>query len=168
MGATFSANRRGLVWTIESDASAVHTDSVNVTTAERYQGLLRAHRNLRNRIGLTTGIKLERDQFAGLDLRSVLDGGLSYVLVRRPLWTLDGITSVAWNHESRTVGETIDHPVGLLRLASRIPFGDAGDTTQRFTFYPDFADSGAYQSEAEITAQAAMTDHLALKLRCSV
>jgi Protein of unknown function, DUF481 len=78
VGATFSANRRGLVWTIESDASAVHTDSVNVTTAERYQGLLRAHRNLRNRIGLTTGIKLERDQFAGLDLRSVLDGGLSY------------------------------------------------------------------------------------------
>lgn len=163
-GADFSAHRRGLVWKIESGATAVRSSSLEETTAERYLGLLRAQRQLTRIIGVTSGIKLERDQFAGLDFRSVLDGGLSWALVRRPVWTLDGVTGIAWNHESRTAGATIDHPVGLLQLLSRIPFGAAGDTTQRFTYYPDFAESSAYRSEGEITATAAMTDHLALKL----
>jgi len=52
----------------------------------------------------------------------------------------------------------------VLQLLSRIPFGTAGDTTQRFTYYPDFKTSSAYRSEAEVTAQAAMSAHLALKL----
>jgi putative salt-induced outer membrane protein YdiY len=164
LGADFSANHRGLVWKIESGANAVRSSSLDETTAERYLGLLRAQRKLTRIIGVTSGIKLERDQFAGLDFRSVLDGGLSWALVRRAVWTLDGVTGLAWNHESRTASATIDHPVGLLQLLSRVPFGAAGDTTQRFTYYPDFAESSAYRSEGEITAQAAMTDHLALKL----
>jgi len=163
-GADFSAHRRGLVWQLESTATAVHSSSLDVTTAERYLGMLRAQRKLSRIVGLTSGIKLERDQFAGLDFRSVLDGGLSWALSRQPRWLLDAVTGIAWNHESRTVSPTIDHPVGLLQLLSRVPFGTAGDTTQRFTFYPDFSQSSAYRSEAELTAQAAMNSHLALKI----
>jgi putative salt-induced outer membrane protein len=164
LGADFSANHRGAIWKIESSATAVRSSSVEVTTAERYLGLLRGQRKLTQIIGLTTGIKLERDQFAGLEFRSVLDGGLSWALVRRPVWTLDGVTGIGWNHESRVSSPAIDHAVGVLQLLSRVPFGAAGDTTQRFTFYPDFTESSAYRSEGEVTAQAAMTDHLALKL----
>ena len=113
---------------------------------------------------MTSGFRLERDRFAGLDLRSILDAGLSYVLVHHTEWTLDGLTSIAWLHESRTALAGIDDPIGVLQLLSRIPFGTAGDTTQRVTFYPDFKTSAAYRSEAEITAQAAMSAHLALKI----
>ena len=164
VGADFGAHRRGLVWKIDSEATAVRSSSLDVTTAERYLGLLRGARKLTPIVGLTSGIRLERDQFSGLDFRSVLDAGLSWALVQRPVWTLDGVTGLAWNHESRTVGETIDHPVGLLQLLSRIPFGTAGDTTQRFTFYPDFKETSAYRSEGEITAQAALNARLALRL----
>ena len=164
VGADFGAHRRGLVWKIDSEATAVRSSSLDVKTAERYLGLLRAARKLTPIIGLTSGIKLERDRFSGLDFRSILDTGLSWALVRGPAWTLDGLTGVAWNHESRTVGPTINHPVGLLQLLSRVPFGGAGDTTQRFTFYPDFTETSAYRSEGEITAQAALNARLALKL----
>ena len=163
-GADFIAHRRGLVWQIESAATAVRTNSQDVTTAERYLGMLRAQRRLTPIVGLSSGIKLERDRFSGLDLRSILDGGLSWALVHHPEWTLDGVTSVAWLHESRTADAGINHPIGVLQLLSRIPFGSAGDTTQRFTYYPDFKTSSAYRSEAEITAQAAMNAHLALKI----
>jgi putative salt-induced outer membrane protein YdiY len=163
-GADFIAHRRGLVWQLESGATAVRSSSLDVKTAERYLGMLRAQRKLTRIIGVSSGVKLERDQFSGLDFRSVVDGGLSWALSRQPRWTLDGVTGIAWNHEARTVGPTINHPVGLLQLLSRVPFGGAGDTTQRFTFYPDFAQSSAYRSEAEITAQAAMNAHLALKI----
>jgi putative salt-induced outer membrane protein len=164
VGADFGAHRRGLIWKIDSEATAVRSSSLDVKTAERYLGLLRAARKLTPIIGVTSGIKLERDRFSGLDFRSILDAGLSWALVRGPGWTLDGLTGVAWNHESRTVGPTIDHPVGLLQLLSRLPFGTAGDTTQRFTFYPDFSETSAYRSEGEITAQAALNARLALKL----
>lgn len=163
-GADFSAHRRGLVWQIESTATAVRTSADDQTTAERYLGDLRGQRKLTPIIGLTTGAKLERDRFSGLDFRSILDGGLSWALLRRPEWTLDGVTSVAWLHESRLSGADVDDPVGLFQLLSRIPFGTAGDTTQRVSYYPDFSNSSAYRTEAEVTAQAAMNAHLALKI----
>jgi putative salt-induced outer membrane protein YdiY len=163
-GADFIAHRRGAVWKLESAATIVRTSSDGTATAERYLGMLRAQRSLTARIGVTSGLRLERDRFAGLDLRSILDAGLSYALVHHPEWTLDGLTSIAWLHESRTVLSGIDDPIGVLQLLSRIPFGTAGDTTQRFTFYPDFKTSAAYRSEAEVTAQAAMSAHLALKI----
>ena len=163
-GADFLAHRRGAIWKLESAATIVRTSNDGTATAERYLGMLRAQRALTPRIGVTSGLRLERDRFAGLDLRSILDAGLSYALVHHPEWTLDGLTSIAWLHESRSVGTGIDDPIGVLQLLSRIPFGTAGDTTQRFTVYPDFKTSAAYRSEAEITAQAAMSTHLALKI----
>jgi hypothetical protein len=39
----------------------------------------------------------------------------------------------------------------------------AGNTTQRFTYDADLKQTSAYRSEAEVTAQAAMNAHLALK-----
>jgi len=163
-GADFSAHRRGLVWQMESAATAVRTTSLDTTTAERYLGMLRVQRKLTPIVGASAGAKLERDRFAGLDFRSIIDGSLSWALVKQPQWTLDGVTGLGWLHESRLVGLDVNDPVGIFQLLSRIPFGAAGDTTQRFTFYPDFRTSSAYRSEAEVTAQAAMNAHLALKL----
>jgi putative salt-induced outer membrane protein YdiY len=163
-GIDFNAHRRGLVWQIDSTATAVRANSLGVTTAERYLGTLRGKRKLTPIIGVSSGVALERDQFSGIDFRSIIDAGLSWALVHHPEWTLDGVTSVAWLHESRTAVPGIDHPIGVLQLLSRIPFGTAGDTTQRFTFYPDFSVTSAYRSELEIAAQAAMNSRLALKI----
>jgi hypothetical protein len=89
---------------------------------------------------------------------------LSWALVRTPEWTLDGVTAVAWSHEKPVGGASIDHPVGVLQALSRVPFGGSGDTTQRFTYYPDFRDKTGYRAEAELSAQAAMNARLALKI----
>jgi putative salt-induced outer membrane protein YdiY len=163
-GADFSLHRRWPVWLFESAATAVRTSDHGVGTAERYLGAVRGQRKLEGIIGLSTGWRVERDKFAGINFRSVLDAGLSWALVHQPRWTLDGVTAAAWNHEKPTVGVGVNDPVGVLQAVSRVPFGTAGDTTQRFTFYPDFRRRSAYRSEAELSAQAAMNSHLALKL----
>jgi hypothetical protein len=49
-------------------------------------------------------------QFAGIDLRSILDAGLTWALVSRTTWTVDGVTALAWNHESCTIGSAISTP----------------------------------------------------------
>ena len=163
-GADFQAHRRGDVWQLESAATLVRTSSDGAATAERYFGMLRAQRTLTSIVAVATGIRLERDRFAGLDARSIFDGGLSWALVHHPQWTLDGVTSVAWLHESRAASADVNDPIGVLQLVSRLPFGTAGDTTQRVTYFPDFTTAAAYRSEAEVTAQAAMNAHLALKI----
>jgi putative salt-induced outer membrane protein YdiY len=163
-GVDFAAHRRGAIWQIESAATAVRTTTDADLIAERYLGALRVQRKLTRVVGLSSGIRLERDRFAGLEARSILDAGLSWALVHHPEWTLDGVTSIAWLHESRASNAVINDPIGVFQLLSRIPFATAGDTTQRFTFYPDFTTTSAYRSEAEVTAQAAMSAHLALKI----
>jgi putative salt-induced outer membrane protein YdiY len=163
-GADFAGHRRGAVWLMDAAATAVLTRSNDEKTAERYLGMLRGQRKLTLILGLSAGEKLERDKFAGIDLRSILDGGFTWALLRRPTWTVDGVTALAWSHESRTIGSGVDDPVGVFQLLSRVPFGPTGDMTQRFTYYPDFKTTSAYRSEAELTAQAAMAAHFALKI----
>ena len=163
-GADFSLHRRWPVWQVESAATAVRTSDHGIGTAERYLGSIRGQRKLEGIVALSTGWRAERDKFAGINFRSVLDAGLSWALVRQPRWILDGLTAVAWNHERPTVGVSVNDPIGVFQAVSRVPFGTAGDTTQRYTFYPNFHRSSAYRSEAELSAQAAMNSHLALKL----
>ncbi|MGE5246684.1 MAG: YdiY family protein [Betaproteobacteria bacterium] len=162
-GADFAAHRRGAVWQIDSNATAVRASSGGLKTAERYIAGGRGQRALTPLLKLTVGERAERDQLSGLDFRNVLDAGLGWALVRGPGWTLDGTTSLAWNHEQRAVGTNLDDPVGVLQLLSRLPIGAAGETTQRFTYYPDFRNTSAYRSEAELAVQAAMNSRLALK-----
>lgn len=164
VGADFSMHRRWPSWQIESTAIAVRTTDRDIRTAERYVGAVRGQRKLTTVIGLTAGERLERDRLAGINLRSILDGGLSYALVRGPSWTLDGVTAIAWNHESAAIGPDRDDPIGVLQLLSKIPFSTAADSTQRFTMYPNFSRSSAYRAEAEVTAQAAMNSRLGLKM----
>lgn len=163
-GADFGLHRRWPVWQIESAAAAVRTSNQDVRTAERYLGAFRGQRRLTLLVGLSAGIKLERDEFSGMNFRSISDVGLAWALVRLPAWTLDGITAIALNHENPTIGPTRNNPVGLFQALSRIPLGAYGSTTQRLTFYPDFKETDAHRSEMELAAQAAMNSHLALKL----
>jgi putative salt-induced outer membrane protein len=163
-GVDFALHRRWPVWQIEATATAVRSRNGDVDTAERYLAGFRGQRKLTDRIGLSAGLKAEHDPLAGMDLRSILDAGLSWALVRSPSWTLDGITAIAWNHEKPKLGLERDDPIALLQLLSRVPLGASADTTQRFTYYPDFKETRAYRSEAEVTAQAAMNKRLALKI----
>lgn len=163
IGGDFAGHRRGALWRLDSSAVAVRIDDRDELTAERYIGTFRSQRKLSPLLSFSSGIKLERDRFSGIDFRSIVDGGLGWALVRRPTWMLDGVTGVAWNHEAPVVGPDHNDPVGLFQLLSRIPFV-TGDTTQRITFYPNFSNSASYRSEAEASVQAAMNSRLALKV----
>lgn len=164
VGADFRALRHWPGWQVESDATAVRTTDRGTQTGERYLASLRGRWRLNDLLSFTGAERAERDRFAGIDFRNVLDGGLSWALVRMAHWTLDGVTSLAWLHEQRTLGNNTDNPNAIYQALSRIPFGAAADTTQRFTLYQDFGDASAYRTEAEVTAQAAMNSRLVLKL----
>ena len=152
LGADFSTHRRWPLWRVEAAATAVRTADRGDITAERYLAAFRADRKLTSRIDLSAGERLERDQLAGIDLRSISDVGLKYALLRAPAWTIDSLTSLALNHEEPVDGPQLNHPIGVLQALSKFAFSPTSDTTQRFTYYPDFEESSAYRAEAELTA----------------
>jgi putative salt-induced outer membrane protein len=163
LGAEAAAHRRWPLWQIEATGVAIHTTDDGVSTAERYLGTFRANRKLSTLLSLTAGERVEGDRFSGISFRSITDGGLNWALLRETRWTLDGITSIGVNHEVPVTGETTNDAIGVLGAVSKIVLGTTADSIQRFTYYPDFTDSAAYRMEAEITAQAAINDRLALK-----
>jgi putative salt-induced outer membrane protein YdiY len=164
VGADLSGHRRWDVWRIETTATAVRTTDAGVKTAERYLGGVRGDRTITERESLSMGEHLERDRLAGMDFRSIMDAGIKSALVKQPAWTVDGLTSLAWTHESPILGPTRNDAVGVLQALSKYAFSKTADTTQRFTFYPDLSQSSASRAEAELTAQAAMNSRLALKI----
>jgi putative salt-induced outer membrane protein YdiY len=164
LGADASLHRRWPVWKIEGTFSAVRTTDSGLETAERYLGTVRGDRTISTLLSFTAGERAEHDPLAGMDFRSVTDVGLNWALVRDARWKFDALTSLAVNHEDPVLGDGRNDPIAVLQALSKIVLGAAADTTQRFTFYPDFSDSSAYRAEAEVTAQAAMNSRLALKI----
>lgn len=162
-GANFDAYRQWNVWRLEGLASAVLTSQNDRQTAEQYLTAVRTKRHLTDGISATSGLRFDRDRLSGIALRSLLDGGLSYLLVKRPEWEVNGLTAMVWSHEDRTTGEVLDDAEAVLQLASKYVFGTTGETSQRFTYYPDFTNSTAYRAEAELTGQASMNKRMALK-----
>lgn len=168
-GADFSTNYRQPPWRFEAGASATRNSGDNVQTVERYLENARIKRDLTAVIAATAGERLEHDPVAGINLRSIIDGGLAWKLVRQPSWTLDGLTSLAWSHEHpvealEAIAPSTDDAIGVLQALSKIPIGATGSTTQRVTLYPDFTRSEALRMETELTVQAAMNQRIALKL----
>ena len=169
LGADFSTNYRQPPWRFDAAASATRNSGDNVANVERYLENARIKRDLTPIIAATGGERLEHDPIAGIALRSIVDGGLAWKLVRQPSWTLDGITAIAWNHEHpiealELIAPTTDDAIGLLQLLSKIPIGPTGSTTQRVTVFPDFTRSEALRLESELTVQAAMSQRIALKV----
>jgi hypothetical protein len=164
MGADFLAARRWESWEVESSASAIRTTTDQVGTAERYLAAVTGKRRLTAILDLSAGERLERDQLAGIDFRSIVDGGLGWAIVRAPGWTVRGLTALAWSRENLANGPARNRPVGVFQALSRLPIGATGSIAQRFTYYPDFRNSSAYRTEAELTAQATLNSRLALKM----
>ena len=164
IGADFLAHRRWPVWQIESASTAIRASDRGRPTAERYVGSFRGDFTLGPRLGFSAGERAERDHLAGIDLRSITDIGLKYAVARETQWTLDALTSVAFNHESSIADADRNDPIAVLQAISKYTFNASSDTMQRVTFYPDLKQSSAFRMEAEAAAQAALNSRLALKL----
>ena len=171
MGADFSMNYRRSPWTFETAFNAVRIAGRDAPGIERYLESARIRRKLTSRVGVTGGERLEHDPLAGMDFRSIVDGGLEWKFVQKPEWLLDGITALAWNHErpaplldAKLPVNDADAPIAFLQLRSRIPLGKGGETKQRVTAYPNLRETALARYEAEVTVQASMSDRLALTL----
>jgi len=163
-GVDLDATRKGAVWELAAKLSALRASKDGTTTAERYLGRFRGRRSLGTRWGLAAGLSAERDRFAGLALRSVLDLGASARFRLGEDLSLELGLGTTWTHERREAEDSRDAWGGLVSTDLGWRLSETATFRQSLDLYPSFTDTSAYRVEAETALEAAINRHLALKL----
>jgi len=152
-------------WRWQSGASALRAEEDGNTTAENYAAWGRASHVLSSRLSATGGLHGERNEFAGIDLRSVVDLGLSFKAVERPRWTVDTTGSATWTNEDRVGNDGSDSFLGVLLAGrSEVKLSDHAATVQELRIEPNLDDTNDYRIDAKVSLESALTDVLALKV----
>lgn len=151
-------------WHWEAAASAFQASKNGETTAENENASGRLSRELSKRFSVTAGILGERNQFAGIDLRTTLDLGLRVRTIDRPRWKLVTTSSFTWANEDRTgTGGSRNFAGLLLGAKSDVELSDHATTTEEIQVMPNLEDSNDYRIDARASVESALTSILALK-----
>lgn len=121
-------------WTISSKANYVRNESEGDLKAESIEFAVKAARTLKPRLSAFGRYGFLHDNFAGIEARNVVEGGLSYVLVNTAphLLTVDG--SLGYAHESRVVPPDLSDPTLATGGLYKLKLSDAVDLSDDARF----------------------------------
>jgi putative salt-induced outer membrane protein len=163
-GLDFTLNREAQPWGFEALAQFNRAEDSGVVTAERYLLSARALRALNERWDFFAGLSAEKDEFAGFELRGMVETGVVYKALMGPKHHLAFDVGLTWTDEDRVEPEPdADYLGGLAGLAYEWKISDSASFTQRFLFYPNFDNSDDWRLNSDTGIQAAINDWLALK-----
>jgi putative salt-induced outer membrane protein len=163
-GLDFVLNREPDPWGLELFAHFNRGEQDSVKTAERYYAGGRARRALGERWELFAGISGEKDEFAGFDLRTLLETGVVYKALLGPKHLLSFDAGLTWTDEDRIEPQPdTDYIGGLAGLAYEWKISDGASFTHRLIYYPNFDDSDDWRLSSDTAIQAALNARFALK-----
>lgn len=151
-------------WGLEGTANFLRSEQEDVLTAERYGAGLRGTYAFAERWKAFAGVGWLKDQFAGLDSRLVLDGGVQYALLTGPDHTLDLVGGLAWTSDELVTGESVSSFGGVAGADYAWIISEGAKLTDRFRFYPSFEESDDWRVLNEFAVEAAIVSSLALKV----
>lgn len=151
-------------WGLEGAASLLRSEQDDELTAERYGAGLRGTYALSERWKAFAGAAWLKDQFAGLDSRLVLDGGVQYALLTGPDHTLDLVGGLSWTSDEPVIGESTSSFGAVAGVDYAWIISQSAKLTDRFRFYPSFEESDDWRVVNEFAVEAAIVSNLALKV----
>ncbi|HSP68245.1 MAG TPA: DUF481 domain-containing protein [Bryobacteraceae bacterium] len=126
------------------------------TTANAKRGGVSYNLNLNKKTFAFGSVDLESDQFQSLDLRFVPAGGLGYHAIATEPTKLDLRLGAAANREFFNTGLSRTSAEILLGEDLSHKFARATSIEQRFVFFSNVSDAGAYRANLDITAVTAV------------
>lgn len=162
-GSELDFHRRWPVWKLHVGANAVRASNAGVTSAERYRLSLRGERDLSARLALTAGWLGERDRFAGYDIRSVLDAGVSWTVPTPERWNVAAIGALTWTRTDQTIGGTSESAGALGQVKAQYALSPSSDIKGDVSVYPSLEQGKDWWADGGIGVEASLTTRLALK-----
>lgn len=98
--------RPGL-WTTEAKAGFVRSEADDVETARSFAADLRQARAVSPRVDVFGRFGFLSNEFAGIDARTMVDGGVGYKLLLGPVHTVRVDGGLGYSHENRVTGDDL-------------------------------------------------------------
>jgi len=151
-------------WGLEVNGSYLNAEANGIDTADRTALGVRGTRTISEQWGVFVGASALRDEFAGLDSRYVVDGGVSYKAIANDTHTLTFDLGVAWNSENFVDGASTDYMSGLAGLAYTRKLSETATLAEKLVFMPSFEESDDWRLSSDLSLEAAISAKLAVKL----
>src|SRR5438270_8505861 len=137
---------------------------LGVTTADAIRGGLRYDRNLTGRLFAYGSGDFEFDELQGLDLRSILGGGLGWHLINEKKTTLDVLGGLAYTRESFDTG--LHRNFAGASVGEELTKTLSGSTTlnEKAFFLPYLNDLGNYRATFDLGISAKLTKVLSWQM----
>ena len=136
---------RNAPWVYAARAVFAQNEDTDVLKARSFVALFRASRSLTPRLSAYGQYDYLRDRFAGVEHRSTVEGGLSYLVVDRAPHRLRVDGGAGYLQEVRLGAEDFDSAIGSLGAGYRWTISETSEFTDDARYILTFADVGAWK-----------------------
>ena len=152
-------------WGLELNAQLQRAEDSGVRTAERYLLSPRGTRAVAEKWELFAGVLGEQDEFAGLDLRTLVEAGVVYKALAGSKHHLAFDLGVSWTDEDRVPPEPDTDSVGAIAgLTYEWKITTTASFTERLIYYPSFNNSDDWRVDSTTALTASLSTRWALQL----
>jgi putative salt-induced outer membrane protein YdiY len=155
-------------WVVKNRAVFVRNESADVLTAESFLYQLRTEKILTPRLSALGEYGYFRDEFAGVDHRNSLFGGLSYKLLEVPGHSLLVDAGLGYLNEQRLEGDDVSTGTYVGGAGYKWTVSPNAELGDEFRYTGTFADAGDWRVANIASLTARMTTIFALKLSHTV
>jgi putative salt-induced outer membrane protein len=164
IGAGGSLVWRPAPWTTEAKVAYVRSEANDILTARSLAADFRQARAISPRLDGFGRVGYLANEFAGIDARTSVDGGVAYKLLLGPVHTLRVDAGLGYSHESRTTGIDVSFPLANFGSAYKWQISPTADLTESPLFTLSLEDADDRRFSNTIALTAALTRVLSLKL----
>ena len=151
------------VWTTEAKASFVRSETSNVERARAFAADLRQGRSLTPRVDVFGRLDLLSNEFAGIDWRTTIDGGVGYKLLLGPVHTLRVDGGLGYSHENRVTGEDLSFPLANFGAGYKWQISKTADFTEVALLTASLDEGEDWRFGNALAVTAAITSVFSLK-----
>jgi putative salt-induced outer membrane protein len=163
VGLDLRVTRRPTPWGLDISALFNRAEEDSVKTAERYYASLRGTRALSSRWDAFAGVSVEQDEFAGLDLRGIIETGATYKALLGPRHVLNLDLGVNWTDEERVPPEEDDSWLGgLTGLSYQFAISENASLSQDLRYFANFDNTEDWRADSLTAVTANLNKRLAL------
>lgn len=162
-GLDFNFKKPFRLWAIESGLSYIRVEEKDVLNSERYRANLKGLRCFTPKLDYFLMLDWERDKFSGFENRTGFSTGINYKILSSEKDHLSGEAGLSYIKEEYISSDKEDYLAGLFGIKYIHNWTEKSKFQQKFVYVPNFEESSKWRGESETSAQASLTDKMALK-----
>lgn len=162
-GLDFNFKKPFPLWAIEGGLSYIRVEEREVLNSERYRANLKGLRSFTPKLDYFLLLDWERDKFSGFENRAGISTGIGYKILSSEKDLFYGEAGFSYFKEDYVSSQEEDYLAGLFGIKYIHNWTEKSKFQQKIVYIPNFEEGSKWRGESETSAQASLTDRMALK-----